>query len=393
VYDIIPVIDYGTAVKAKVLEALDYISVADSVDLKKAVAVTALEKLITDYVTYTKSYSPLFFTLLRRKVPIRYLALSVSDGFGISDYASVKKIIVVSAGDSVTADSASAKGVVAVPVSDYGLLADVSDLRNRAIAVYDIIPVIDYGTAVKAKVLEALDYISVADNVDLKKAVAVTALERLVADGTSYTKSYSPLFFSMFRRRVPVVYKTLSVLDVVAVSDSLSTVVVKTVPASDYIGFDSVTYTKSYSPLFFTLFQRKVPIVYKTLSVLDVVAVKDSASVVPIKVVSVFDVVPVADRVDVKNIAISVSDFIMYDYVPSMSTSDIRYRSLYANVGMRTISVLDRITLYESVWVGPRVITVNARDYLVSDGAAIVKRSVHAYDVIVMWENVNIVRL
>jgi hypothetical protein len=44
------------------------------------------------------------------------------------------------------------------------------------------------------------------------------------------------------------------------------------------------------------------------------------------------------------------------------------------------------------VWVGPRVITVNARDYLVSDGAVIVKRSVHAYDVI--WrDNVNIVKL
>jgi hypothetical protein len=83
----------------------------------------------------------------------------------------------------------------------------------------------------------------------------------------------------------------------------------------------------------------------------------------------------------------------MYDYVPSMSPSSIRYRSLYANVGMRTISVLDRMTLYESVWVGPRVVTVNARDYLVSDGVAIVKRSVHAYDVVVVWENVNIVRL
>jgi len=329
---------------------------------------------VSERVDYTKSYNTLFFSLLRRRVPIRYITLSVADRFGISDYASVKKIIVVSAGDSVTADSASAKGVVAVPVSDYGLLADVSDLRNRAIAVYDIIPVIDYGTVVKAKVLEVLDYISTADNVDLKKAVVITALERLVADGTSYTKSYSPLFFSILRRRVPVVYKTLSVLDTVAISER-------------------VDYVKSYSPLFFTLLRRKTPIVYKTLSVLDVVAVKDSASVIPIKVVSVLDVVPVADRVDVKNIAISVSDFIMYDYVPSMSPSSIRYRSLYANVGMRTISVFDKVVPYESVWVGPRVVTVNARDYLVSDGVAIVKRSVHAYDIVVVWENVNIVRL
>jgi len=225
------------------------------------------------------------------------------------------------------------------------------------------------------------------------------------------------------------------------------------VPASDYIGFDSVTYTKSYSPLFFTLFQRKVPVVYKTLSVLDVIAVKDSASVIPIKVVSVFDSMVVSDHATAKMISIpvsdyimydsvvpisyvalsvfdiislpdsasvvvrkvvSASDFIMYDYVPSMSPSSIRYKSLYANVGMRTISVLDRITPYESVWVGsrvvtvnvfdritpyesvwvgPRVVTVNARDYLVSDGATVIKRSVHAYDVVVVWENVNIVRL
>jgi len=257
---------------------------------------SAFDKLVADYATYTKSYSPLFFSILRRKVPVVYKTLSV------------------------------------------------------------------------------LDTIAVSERVD-------------------YTKSYNTLFFSLFQRRVPIVYKTLSVLDVIAVKDSLSTIVVKTVPASDYVIFDSASYTKSYSPLFFTLLRRKTPIVYKTLGVLDIVAVKDSASVIPIKVVSVFDVVSAADRVDVKNIAVSVSDFIMYDYVPGMSPRDIRYRSLYANVGMRTISVFDRITPYESVWVGPRVVTVNARDYLVSDGATVIKRSVHAYDVVVVWENVNIVRL
>ena len=541
--------EFATASAIPTIYANDLSTIYDvgaSVNVVKVVSV--FDKLITDGISYTKSYSPLFFTLLRRKTPIRYLTLPVSDGFGISDYASVKKIIIVSAGDSVTADSASAKGVVAVLVPDYGLLTDAYDLRNRTIAVYDIIPVIDYSTAVKAKVLEAFDYISAADNVYSNRAVVITALERLVADGTSYTKSYSPLFFTLLRKRVPVVYKTLGVLDMVAVRDGLSVAVikkayasdyvvsdyagikqvgvgavdyvisdsaitaqVKKVLASDYIGFDSVSYIKSYSPLFFSILRRKVPIVYKTLSMLDIVAVRDSASVIPIKVVSVSDVVPAADRVDAKNIVISVSDYvvydsasaakievvsmldvvavkdsasvipirvvsvfdsmvvsdhatakmisipvsdyimydsvvpisyvalsvfdrislpdsvsvvarkvvsasdlIMYDYVPSMSPSSIRYTSLYANVGMRTISVLDRITPYESVWVGPRVVTVNvfdritqyesvwvgprgvtvnARDYLVSDGVAIVKRSVHAYDVVVVWENVNIVRL
>jgi hypothetical protein len=148
----------------------------------------------------------------------------------------------------------------------------------------------------------------------------------------------------------------VSVLDVVPVADRVDVKNIA-IPVSDFIMYDSA-----------------VPISYVALSVFDRISLPDSASVVVRKVVS-------------------ASDFIMYDYVPSMSPSSIRYRSLYANVGMRTISVLDRMTLYESVWVGPRVVTVNARDYLVSDGAAIVKRSVHAYDVIVMWENVNIVRL
>jgi hypothetical protein len=60
---------------------------------------------------------------------------------------------------------------------------------------------------------------------------------------------------------------------------------------------------------------------------------------------------------------------------------------------MRTILVLDRITPYESVWAGSIWKIVEVRDYIVSDSAAIVKRSVHAYDVVVVWENVNIVRL
>lgn len=323
--------EFATASAIPTIYANDLSTVYDlGASINAIKTVSAFDKLITDYVTYTKSYSPLFFTLLRRKTPIRYLTLPVSDGFGISDYASVKKIIIVSAGDSVTADSASAKGVVAVPVSDYGLLTDASDLRNRTIAVYDIIPVIDYSTAVKAKVLDVLDYISAADNVYSNRAVVITALERLVADGTSYTKSYSPLFFTLLRRRVPVVYKTLGVL--------------------------------------------------------DMVAVRDSASVIPIKVVTVFDVVPAADRVDAKNIVISVSDyvvydsasvvvrkvvsvsdFIMYDYVPSMSPSDIIYMGLYSNPRTYGLSVSETGVVYDTAAVVKK--TLDVLDKVIYDKA------------------------
>jgi hypothetical protein len=319
----------------------------------------------------------------------------VYDVVPVHDYAYVSRRNIIHAYDIIQQpDTATRSGNITLSVADILSIPEWFFRVNKALKIFEGYIPYELATASAVPTIYADDLSIIYDlGASINAIKTASAFDKLVADYATYTKSYSPLFFTLFQRRVPVVYKTLSVLDVVAVKDSASAIVAKTVPAYDYIGFDSVTYTKSYNALFFSLFQRRVPVVYKTLSVLDVVAVKDSASVILIKVVSVLDVVPVADRVDVKNIAISVSDFIMYDYVPGMSPSDIRYRSLYANVGMRTISVLDRITPYESVWVGPRVITVNARDYLVSDGAAIVKRSVHAYDVVVVWENVNIVRL
>jgi len=417
--------EFATASAIPTIYANDLSTIYDlGASINAIKTASAFDKLITDYVTYTKSYSPLFFSLLRRRVPIRYLTLSVADRFGVGDYASAKKVIIVAVGDyAVITDSASAKGVIAVLAPDYGLMTDVSDLRNRAVAVYDIIPVADYGIAVKAEVFEVLDYIFAADNVYSNRAVVITALERLVADGTSYAKSYSPLFFTLLRRRVPVVYKTLGVLDMVAVRDGLSVAVikkayasdyvvsdyagikqvgvgavdyvisdsaitaqVKKVLASDYIGFDSVSYIKSYSPLFFSILRRKVPIVYKTLSMLDIVAVRDSASVIPIKVVSVLDVVPAADRVDAKNIVISVSDyvvydsasvvvrkvvsvsdFIMYDYVPSMSPSDIIYMGLYSNPRTYGLSVSETGIVYDSAAVVKK--TLDVLDKVIYDKA------------------------
>ena len=391
VYDVIPIIDYGTAVRAILLEAKDYMLAGDYIDVKKVSAITASDVLLADSISTAKSYSPLLFAVLRRRVPIVYKTLGILDTAIIKDTASAVLIKKVSVGDS--------------------LLADSYSIRNLAVHASDIATVADYGTAVKAKVLDVLDYISAADNVYSNRAVVITALERLVADGTSYAKSYSPLFFTLLRRRVPVVYKTLGVLDMVAVRDGLSVAVikktsasdyvvsdhagikrvgvsavdyiisdsattaqVKKVLASDYVVRDSASYVKSYSPLFFLSLQVAISVRYLTLDVTDVLVVSDSA-------VS-----------EVKK-TVSVSDYVVYDYVPSMSPSGVKYRSLYANVGMRTISVFDKVVPYESVWVGPRVITVNARDYLVSDGVAVIKRSVHAYDVVVVWENVNIVRL
>ena len=405
----------ATASSAPTIYVEDYTIIYDlGASVNAAKIVSAFDKLITDGASYTKSYSPLFFTLFGRRTPVRYLTLAVADGLGITDYASVKKVIVIQASDYLVSDSASAKSAVAILIQDYGILTDVGTLKNRTISVYDIIPIVDYSTAVKAKVLEAKDYVPPADYIDAKKMPTVSVLDKVVADSISTSKSYSPLFFTLMQRRIPIRYMTLNVSDYILVPESAHVRQIKTASAYDYLGFDSVTYSKSYSPLLFSMLSRRVPIRYLTLSVSDRVAVSDSASAVKIKVLYVLDVVAVADYAAVRNVAVGVRDYqlisdsssaskinvvhaydygIISDYVPNMSPSDIRYISLYANVGMRSMSVFDRVTVYESVWVGPRVVTVHVRDYLVSDSATVVKKSVHAYDIIALRENVNIVRI
>jgi len=284
---------------------------------------------------------------------------------------------------------------------------------NRALKVLE--PYIPYELATTSTVptIYADDLFIIYDlGASVNAAKAVYAFDKLVSDGASHAKSYSPLFFSLLRRRVPIRYLTLGVADVLAVADTASPVKIKSVSGADYVVFDSASYAKSYSPLFFSLLRRRVPVVYKMLAVLDAVSVKDSASVVKIKAVSVLDSASAGEHAAARKFSVPASDFqlvhdsasavpikmvdasdyVVYDYVPSMSPSDIRYRSLYANVGMRTISVFDKVVPYESVWVGSRVITVNALDYPVSDSAVVVKRSVNAFDIIGR-ENVNIVRL
>ena len=318
-YDIIPVIDHATVSKIPAVYAYDIIQ------------------------TYGSAYAS------RRSVTYAY------DIIAKQDSASVSTVKTVSALDVLVAatDLASAEGMITVLVPDYSLTVDALAVANRAVDVYDIIPIIDYGVVVKTEVIEAKDYVLITDYADAKKAPIIAAFDSILSDAVSSSKSYSPLFFTLFRRKVSIRYSTLNVLD--------------------FALADSATYSKSYSPLFFTLFRRRIPVRYLTLAVDDSMTVADSASMVKTKVVG-------------------ADDYVLYDYVPHVPPDEIRYRSLYANVGMRTVSVFDRITPHESVWVGPRAAVVHARDYLASDGASVLRRSVNAHDVL-MSDNVNIVRI
>jgi len=251
-------------------------------------------------------------------------------------------------------DSAAKSGQVTISVRDILTIPEWFFRVNKALKILEVFTPYELATAFNAPTIYVEDYAIIYDlGASLSAVKTVSVLDRPITDGASYSKSYSPLLFSMLlQRRTPVRYLTLEVFDRLVT--------------------DSVSYAKSYSPLLFSMLTRRVPIRYLTLSVSDGVVVADYAVA--------------------KNI-VHAYDYIIYDYVPNMSPSDIRYISLYANVGMRSISVFDRVPMYESVWVGPRVITIYARDYLISDSATVVKKSVHAYDVITLYENVNIVRI
>jgi len=393
VYDIIPVIDYSNAIRAKVLEAKDYISARDYVDTRKAVVITALDEVLTDSISTSKSYSPLLFTMLSKRIPIRYLKLNILDTVTVKDNAFTVKVKQVYANDySTVVESGTALGAMSIPVHDYDMLFDSYGTKNLTIHAFDIISVVDYSTTVKAKIIEARDYVPPVDYVDSKKVITISALDSILTDLTFTSKSYSPLFFSLLKRRLPIRYLTLRILDTVVASDKSSVALIKVVSASDYIGLDLVTYNKSYNSLFYSLFRKRIPIRYLTLSVSDYIAIADSASVVKIKVVPVLDIVTMSDYASVKSIGISASDYILYDYVPSMSPRDIRYISLYANNMVRTISVLDIVNIYESVVSTKKY--VHAYDHIpVVENVAVVNRSVSASDTVTIYENVNIVKL
>ena len=369
--------------------------------------------------------------------------MSVSDNVGISDYAVVKKIIIIQVSDYPTVgDSASAIGAVAIFVPDYGLLTDLTSFINRTIAVYDVIPVAEYGSAIGAIALEAKDYATVGDYTSGNKVPSVTAFDAVVADSVSTSRSYSPLLFSILQRRIPISYRTLSVLDgitvadgaslkkfiivsvsdyglvfdsslpinvainaydsvitdvasavsakavsvsdYIAASESVSAIVAKMVSALDVLISDSVTTSKSYLPLFYSLLQRRIPIRYMTLSVSDYAATADSAGAVEIKMVFVSDVVAVADYAAVKNIGISASDYVLYDSASvvliKMVTVSASDYVMYDNVPNMAPSDIDYIGLYSNSKISGLAVSELG---IVYDSVSAVNRSVPVFDSVV----------
>jgi hypothetical protein len=179
----------------------------------------------------------------------RVPAVHVYDVVPVHGYAYVSRRNIVHAYDVIPQpDTATRSGNVTLSVADILSIPEWFFRVNRALKVLE--PYIPYelATASTVPTIYADDLSIIYDlGASINAIKTASAFDKLVVDYATYTKSYSPLFFSILRRKVPIVYKTLSVLDTIAVSER-------------------VDYTKSYNTLFFSLFQRRAPIVYKTLA-------------------------------------------------------------------------------------------------------------------------------
>ena len=421
--DGINVADASELVKENAVLASDAL-LYDSISYKGTIQVNALDKLVADYISYTKTYSPILFTLLAYRVRPRYLTLLISDYNIIKDSESYIKMNVVSVSDRIVYDSIISSKATQINIVDK-LIADTLYAKNETLLVSDRIAY---------------------DSIDYNKAVQVRASDSLFYDSTSYAKTYSPILFTMLAYRVRPRYLTLSIPDYFIIKDGGSYIKIESVLIPDYKNIYDNIATKNATLLvldyilikdYFDLIKSNNIIVsdsifydniltknialsvsdYKTvsdygitlstkqISVSDYFIIKDSGSYVKIKVVSVsdynigYDYRPLAvnrsivvndyktiyDKIiATKPKTLSAYDKMGYDYVPSMNLSSVHFMSIYPNPSTFSILVSDYGVFYDTATARRQYKPVVVLDVIgVKDGVSIAKRSVVAYDKLV----------
>jgi len=213
---------------------------------------------------------------------------------------------------------------------------------DRSLVFPDLIDVVDESILTKENTVLSNDAL-IYDSVSYKGTTQVSAFDVFSDDSISYTKTYSPILFTMLAYRIKPRYLTLSVSDVISTTDY-------------------VAYTKTYSPIFFTMLAYRVRPRYLTLSVSDYNLI--------------YDYIPVA-----KGKSVSVYDKMGYDYVPNMNPSDIRFISIYPNPTTYGILVSDYSISYDSaIAVRPYKPVVISDIIGVNDGVSIKNMTVMVYD-------------
>jgi len=232
-----------------------------------------------------------------------------------------------------------------VLASDYLRISESFFRVDRSLVFPDLINVADVSVLVKENAVLPNDVL-IYDSISYKGATQVNDLDKLITDYASYSKTYSPVLFTMLAYRVRPRYLTLSVSDVISTTDYVS-------------------YTKTYSPMLFTMLAYRVRPRYLTLSISDYKLV--------------YDYMPVA-----KGKSVSVYDKMGYDYVPSMDPNSIHYMSIYPNPTTYGILVSDYGVFYDSATARRPYKSVVVLDVIgVKDGISMANRTVMVYDKLV----------
>ena len=228
---------------------------------------------------------------------------------------------------------------------DYLRISESFFRVDRSLVFPDLISLNDGSIITKGDTILSNDSL-IYDSASYKGATQVNVLDVFSDDNISYTKTYSPILFTMLAYRVRPRYLTLSVSDVISTTDY-------------------VTYTKTYSPILFTMLAYRVRPRYLTLSVSDYKLV--------------YDYMPVA-----KGKSVSVYDKMGYDYVPNMNPSNIHFMSIYPNPTTYGILVSDYGVLYDSATaVRPYKPVVISDITGVKDGVQMKNSTVAVYDKLV----------
>jgi len=247
---------------------------------------------------------------------------------------------------------------------DYLRISESFFRVDRSLVFPDLMSLKDGSILTKENAVLSNDSL-IYDSVSYKGAIQVNALDVFSDDSISYTKTYSPILFTMLAYRVRPRYLMLSISDYSIVNDYPTIVEMKTVVASDSILYDNTSYTKTYSPILFTMLAYRVRPRYLTLSVSDYKLV--------------YDYMPVA-----KGKSVSVYDKMGYDYVPNMNPDNVHFMSIYPNPSVFSILVSDYGVLYDSASAVRPYKPVVVLDMIgVNDGVQMKNRTVAVYDKLV----------
>lgn len=317
----------------------------------------------------------------------RQWSILVRDVAPVSDFAVDAKGIGYYLGDVLQVIDRSEVKKYQLYLTDYISTLESFFRVRRRVLLADLYQAFDY-PAFGSRGLRTLDYLKTLDSVALRK-------------------SLSPLFISLLlQRRIPIRYVTLVLTDYISHFDRV--VYGKTdIGITDYLSLlDLSALVRSISPSFLLLLlQRRIPVRYLTLTLVDYVSLFDTAGHSG-KGVGAVDYLAVFDYTEVRKGNILVWDavlsyesfgyrraiieshdvFDMYEHIPS---TDITVYNLWPTTYL-IANVRDLLQAFDLLRYERKSYTVIVSDLIsASDSVFSVKRNITSRELINTYENVR----